>query len=85
MAVATSSQNTLRKLGSHLRWMIEKEGIDAEKVRVAICVNDETEKSLMISAFLREFEKQTMTRNDLTPNCVVVHGVPIWIVIKAKE
>ena len=70
MAIATSTQNILRKLGAHLRWMLEKEGLKPEEVSVAICVGNETEKSLMISAFLRDFDKSSMARNDALPNCV---------------
>ena len=76
-----SSSPTLRKLGAHLRWLIESAGVDPEKAHFVIAVADETERSLMISKFLREFDAASMTRLDSHPQHVRVHGVLISIVI----
>jgi hypothetical protein len=75
-----STEPTLRKLGSHLRWLMESAGIKAENSHVVIAVADEQERSLMISKLLREFDHGSMTRHDAAS--VTVHGVLITIVIQ---
>lgn len=86
MAVAaTSNQNVLSKFGAHLRWMVEREGIDPETVIVSIGVKGEIEKSLMISAFIRNFDGKVMRRIDEMSDCVVVHGIPIVVVADKRK
>lgn len=82
MAIAAlSTEPTLRKLGSHLRWFIEKCGVKAERVIVSIGVQTEEERSLLISGLLREFDPSCMSRNGLFAEFVELHGVRLFVVI----
>lgn len=87
MALAsTSTEPTLRKLGSHLRWFIEKCGVDAERVIISIGVKAEQDRSLLISGLLREFDASCMKRNDHHAEFVELHGVKLFVVIpKPRE
>lgn len=79
--VAISAENTLRKLGAHLRWFIERAGVDPEKCHVIIGVPSTIDQSLIRSEMLREFDKGTMTDNASAPTTTWVHGVPITICV----
>jgi len=83
MTVAISTTNTLRKLGAHLRVMLELEGVDPEQCVISLGVPDEVAKSQMISALLRDFDPATMRRHDEFTAIVVVHGVPICVTTSA--
>ncbi len=85
MAVATATSNALRKLGAHLRWLLEREGVDPEQCVISLGVPDEVARSQMISALLRDFDAATMTRHDGFAEVVVVHGVPICITVSARS
>lgn len=86
MAVAAATnQNALAKLGAHLRWMVEQQGIDPETIIISVGVKGEIEKSLMISAFLRNFDGKVMRRMDDMPDCVIVHGIPIVVVADKRK
>lgn len=85
MTVAVSMEPTLRKLGAHLRWFIEKNGVNSEDVIVSIGVKSENDRSLLISGFLREFDKDTMKRWDKAPDGVQVHGVKVFVVLPKSQ
>jgi hypothetical protein len=79
-----SQEPTLRKLGAHLRWFIEKSGVEPEHAVVCINVHTTEEQSKLISRLLSEFDGTTMTRRDEYSQLVVVHGVPLWICVIEK-
>jgi hypothetical protein len=83
---AISVQNTLDKFGAHLRWLLEKSGIDPETVVISIGVQNVEDQSRMISTFLREFNPQTMVRceNGEHAGFIGVHGVPVWAILNRK-
>lgn len=83
--VAPGTVNTIRKLGAHLRWAIEKEGVDVESAAVVILVKDEVERSKMISAFLRNFDPETMAASAEHPGKIIVHGVAVIVSVKKGE
>jgi hypothetical protein len=79
-----SQQPTLRKFGAHLRWLIEKSGVEPEHTVVCINVHTTEEQSKLISTLLREFDHATMTRRDEYSQLVVIHGVPLWVCVIEK-
>jgi adenine deaminase len=82
-AAAVSKENTLRKLGAHLRWQFEKCGVDADRdASVIVVVEREEDRSNMISGFLRDFDAGSMRRNDASPHQIVVHGVRIAVIVR---
>jgi hypothetical protein len=83
MAVATSTHNTLRKLGADLRWLVEKCGVAPELIHVAIVVRSQAEVDKIAAGFEREFDAASMERGD-RGNKIVVHGVRIAAVILEK-
>lgn len=80
--VDTSTSNTLRKLGAHLRWHMEKSGVDADAATAVIVVPDETQRSRLIDSMLRDFDQSCMKADDAKPGQVMVHGVRIAVVVK---
>jgi hypothetical protein len=84
MSSTVSTQNTTSKLGAHLRWMLEKEGVNPERVIVSLGVGSEDERNRMIVAFDRDFDRLHMKRGKDFPGLVIVHGVPIVIVVNNK-
>lgn len=85
-SVATvSTENTLRKTGAHLRWLMERAGVNPEAAMVIVGVKDEVERSLMLSAFLRDFDPASMRRMDAMPHVVEVHGVTIGVAVRKPE
>ena len=77
--VKTATQNTLRKLGADARWLLDKNGVDAEKAYIAILVETPAERDRMMVAFQDEFDKASMTR---TTSTITVHGVKIFVTVK---
>lgn len=85
-AAVLSREPTLRKAGAHLRWLLEKSGINPERCVISIGVKDEVEKSLMISTFLRDFDGRCMTRHDSHPAYIEVLGVKLVVgILGAKD
>jgi hypothetical protein len=80
-----STEPTLRKMGAHIRWLMNSAGVDPEGATVVIAVRNNEEQSLMISKLLREFDGRCMTRHDKFPQTVIVHGVPITIIVKQRK
>lgn len=78
--VATSTQNTLRKLGANLRWFIEKSGVKPEEVYVAIVVNSKADRDKITAAFTREHDRETMTRFE-TPDRLAISGVKVTVTV----
>lgn len=74
---AVSTTNTLSKLGAHLRWQVEKSGVDPEKVDVFIVVRTKDEAALIKARFLEDFDPAAMTHNKNAPHLFCVHGVKI--------
>jgi len=81
--VAISTSNTLSKVGAHLRWLLEKSGIDPENggTVISIGVRSNEEQSRLISTLLREYDANNMQRSDTDAAFVRVHGVPIFVVV----
>ena len=81
--IATSTQNTLSKLGAHLRWQLEKCGLDAERdAVVTIVVESEVQRSKLISGFLAGYDRSVMRRDDGQPGQIVLHGVRVAVVVR---
>lgn len=78
---AVSTQNTLSKAAAHLRWLVEKSGVNPEGVFVAIVVNTDVEREKLEAQLKTEFDPATMTRG---PHRIIAHGVKI-AVTKAQE
>ena len=74
-----SREPTLSKFGADLRWLLEKSGVDPEKVTVSIGVRGNDGQSKVIATLLREYNPTTMRRWDKYPNMLVIHGVPVWV------
>jgi hypothetical protein len=83
--VATTGSNTLSKLGAHLRWMAEQEGVDPEKMIVSVGVTNDADVGRMVEAFDRHFDPETMKRDKSFRNCVFVYGIPIVIVKNQRQ
>ncbi len=79
--VTTPTQNTLRKFGADLRWLVEKSGLDPERLVVSLGVKDSHDQSLMLSTFLREFDGETMMRYDAFPHMIQLNGVTVWVIV----
>ena len=76
-----STTNTLSKLGAHLRWLAEREGVDPERCIVSVGVRGEDGLRKMTDAFARDFDAATMRHDARYPSIYVVHGVPICLVL----
>lgn len=83
--VTTSTQNTLRKLGADLRWLVEKSGLNPEEMIVSLGVKTAHEQSLMLTTFLREFDGATMMRYDAFPHMIQLNGVTVWVVVSPPK
>lgn len=83
--VAVSNENTLRKACAHMRWQVEKCGVDAESCAIAIVVADETAKAKIISGFLRDFDPTSMRRENDHPERIIVHGIRVGVYVKGKD
>ena len=79
--VAISHQNTLRKFGADLRWLVEKSGLNPEQVVVSLGVKTTHDQSLLLSTFLREFDGAAMMRYDQFPHMIQLHGVTVWAIV----
>jgi hypothetical protein len=79
-APTTSTQNTLRKLGAHLRWFIEKSGVNPEGVYVAIVVNSKADHDRITAAFAQEHDRQFMVRFE-TPDRIAINGVKVTVTV----
>jgi hypothetical protein len=78
-----SAENTLRKIGAHLRWQLEKCGVDAEKQTFVIVVSTDDERDAIVAGFERDFDQGSMSRGTDTHR-ITVHGVNISVVVQAK-
>ena len=80
---AVSTENTLRKVGSHLRWFMEKSGVNPEKAAVCIVVDSHAERDSIAARFAAEFVAGEMQRVASTDGAVVA-GVKIFVTVKEK-
>jgi len=80
---AVTTSNTLSKVGAHLRWLIEKSGVNPENgsAIITIGVRNNEDQSRMIATLLREYDANHMQRTDTDSTYVRVHGVPIFVVV----
>lgn len=83
-APARSAERTLGKLGAHLRWQIEKAGVDPEAADVVILVDALAEAERLTTAFHEGFDGSVMSRAPTQPSLFVVHGVRIRIGVREK-
>lgn len=79
---APTSSKTLAKLGSHLRWQIEKAGVDPESVDVVILVGTDKEGEQLRASLQSEFDDGVMKRSKSAPHVIVVHGVCLQIGVR---
>jgi hypothetical protein len=82
-APATSTDNTLQKASSHLRWLVEKSGVDPERAVVCIVVDTAAERDRIDATFAREHDHRTMAKTG-KPHQVVANGVKIMVTTKAE-
>lgn len=85
MSVAAVAQNTLRKAGADLRWLLDKAGVKAETAaRVVVVVETAEDRRKMIDVFDREYDPAVMDRCVGQPT-IVVHGVRIAVTIREPK
>lgn len=86
MSSTTLHGPTLSKLGADLRWFLEQNGVDAERVVFSISVKTKAEQERIISGFYRSFDHRTMVRHDKYPEAIWLHSIPMWVIVdKPKE
>lgn len=83
-SAATSTEKTLLKFGAHLRWLIEKSGINPETTVVTIGVKDVAEKQRLLSTIAREFDRNYMVTSPLQGDAVVIFGVPVFVMDNSR-
>lgn len=72
-----SKEPTLLKLASHLRWLVEKSGVDPEKCVFAIGAPDVLSKNRIMAQIQHEFSGGMMRY--LTPSLVEIIGCKISV------
>jgi hypothetical protein len=84
MSVAIA-QNTLRKFGADLRWLLDKAGVKAETAaRVIVVVETAEDRKKMIDVFDREYDPSVMDRSVGQPT-VIVHGVRVAVTVREPK
>lgn len=84
MSVAVA-QNTLRKAGADLRWLLDKAGVKAETdARIVIVVETVGDRKKLIDVFDREYDPAVMDRCVGQP-AIVVHGVRIYVTVREPK
>ena len=78
------TQNTLRKLGADLRWLLDKNRVDAEKSYAIIVVETVAERDRLIAAFHTNFDAASMSRSVKSPHQVTIHGVRVAVTVKEE-
>ena len=81
-APATSSENTLNKASAHLRWLIEKAGVDPERAIVSVILEKAADRDKVEARFVDEFKAATMSRNPASPHQIVANGVRIAVTVR---
>lgn len=83
---AAGEPNRLAKASAHLRWFLESEGIDPEKVLVSIAFPDQPTLAIFGDA-VREAEDGKVVRTPFPnrPEVAVAHGLNIVGVVAKRE
>jgi hypothetical protein len=79
-AAATSTENTVSKLGAHLRWAIEREGVAPEGVITVMLFQDAADRDRMMRALARNASAEKRGESD--PYKFYLHGVPLILSVK---
>ena len=79
---AISAENTLRKASSHLRWLIEKAGVNPESAIVCVIVETAVDRDRLMARLADEFDAKTMTRCTASSHQVVANGVRIAVTVR---
>ena len=82
MSGVAVAQNTLRKAGADLRWLLDKAGVKAETdARVILVVETAADRKKVIDVFDREYDPAVMDRVVGQPT-VIVHGVRVAVAVR---
>ena len=85
MSGVAVAQNTLRKTGADLRWLLDKAGVKAETAaRVVVVVETAEDRQKMIDVFDREYDPAVMDRCVGQPT-IVVHGVRLAVTVREMK
>lgn len=81
-APATSSENTLNKASAHLRWLIEKSGVNPERAIVCVILDTVADRDKLEARFADEFRPATMSKSSASPHQIVANGVKITVTVR---
>lgn len=77
--MAVSVENTVRKVGAHLRWLLEKSGVDAEAAHVMIGVRTVDDRRKLLQHITNNFDEAVMSTATNDRMSVRVHGVLVSV------
>jgi hypothetical protein len=80
-APATSTTNTMNKASAHLRWLVEKAGVNPEGVIVAFIVPTAADRDRLVGRFAEEYDAETMTKSQHRHQ-VIANGVKIAVSVR---
>lgn len=75
--VANKTTSTLRKLGAHLRWFLEFNGVKAEDCQILIGVKSHEDRRAVMEGINREFDPKTM--QTIGPDVVELNGIKVYV------
>jgi hypothetical protein len=80
-APATSTTNTLNKASAHIRWLVEKAGVNPEGIIVALIVPTAADRDRLVGRLAKEYDAKTMTKSQ-SRNQVIANGVKFAVTVR---